>query len=189
MSDRIASAVFDSQDEAQRAMTELRSAGIDQDAISIIGRHGEQSSANDSGASDSDDGDGMNESGGAKGAIGGAVGGALLGVAALAIPGVGPLAAAGAIASGAIPGAAAIGAGVGAAAGGLSGLLTDHGVSHEDASYYEGHIKQGGTFLSVDADKAGVPIETAREILYRNGGHNASRQRTDANVSEGTSSY
>jgi hypothetical protein len=181
MSDRIASAVFDSQNEAQRAMSELRSAGIDQDAISIIGRHGEQSSANDSGANDSSDsdGDGMNESGGAKGAIGGAIAGGLLGVAALAIPGVGPLAAAGAIASGAIPGAAAIGAGVGAVAGGVSGLLTDHGVSHEDASYYEDRIKQGGIFLSVDSDKSGVPIDTAREILFRNGGHNASRQRTD----------
>lgn len=178
MSDRIASAVFDSRDEAQRAMSELRSAGVDQDAISIIGRHGEQSSANDSGSSD--DGDGVNESGGAKGAVGGAIAGGLLGIAALAIPGVGPLAAAGAIASGAIPGAAAIGAGVGAVAGGVSGLLTDHGVSDEDASYYEDRIHQGGTFLSVDADKAGVPIETAREILFRNGGHNASRQRTEA---------
>jgi hypothetical protein len=110
MSDRIASAVFDSQDEAQRALNELRSSGIDEDSISIIGRHGEQSSSDDiaanDGSTDSGD-DGMNESGAAKGAIGGAVGGALLGVAALAIPGVGPLAAAGAIATGAIPGAAA----------------------------------------------------------------------------------
>ena len=88
--------------EAQRALTELRSAGVNQDAISIIGRHGEQSSA--SGTVDGDD-DGVNGSGAAKGAVGGAVGGALLGIAALAIPGVGPLAAAGAIASSAIPGA------------------------------------------------------------------------------------
>ena len=186
MSDRIASAVFDSQDEAQRALNELRSSGIDEDSISIIGRHGEQSSsdeiaAND-GSTDSGD-DGMNESGAAKGAIGGAVGGALLGVAALAIPGVGPLAAAGAIATGAIPGAAAIGAGVGAAAGGLSGLLTNHGVSHEDATYYEDRIHSGGIFISVDAEKSGASIETAREILFRNGGHNASRQQTGPDAS------
>jgi hypothetical protein len=175
MSDRIASAVFDSQDEAQRAYSELKSAGINEDAISIIGRHGEQSSTDGSG-----DDDGVNESGAVKGALGGAVGGALLGVAALAIPGVGPLAAAGAIASSAIPGAAAIGAGAGAVAGGLSGLLTKHGVSDEDANYYQDRIHQGGTFLSVDADQAGVSIETAREILFRNGGHNASRARTTA---------
>ena len=174
MNDRIVSAVFDSREEAERAFSELKSAGIKEDSISIIGRHGEQSDMDDS------DGDGMNESGAAKGAIGGAVAGGLLGVVALAIPGVGPLAAAGAIASGAIPGAAVIGAGVGATAGGLTGLMTGHGVSDEDATYYEGRIKDGGTFLSVDADEAGVDAETAREILFRNGGHNASRQRTDA---------
>jgi len=175
MSERIVSAVFDSREEAERALTELRSAGINENSISIIGRHGEQNDT--SGGIDDDDDDGMNESGAAKGAIGGAVAGGLLGVAALAIPGVGPLAAAGAIASGAIPGAAAIGAGVGAAAGGLTGLMTDHGVSDEDARYYEDRIKEGGYFVSVDSDQAGGNGETAREILFRNGGHNASRQR------------
>jgi hypothetical protein len=177
MSERIASAVFDSREEAERALTELRSAGIKEDSISIIGRHGEQSDTS-GGIDEDDDGDGPNASGGAKGAIGGAIAGGLLGVAALAIPGVGPLAAAGAIASGAIPGAAAIGAGVGAVAGGLTGMLTNHGVDEEDAAYYEQHIKKGGYFLSVDQN-SGVPLETAREILFRNGGHNASRQRSD----------
>jgi hypothetical protein len=178
MSERIASAVFDSNEEAERAMTELRSAGINETSISIIGRHGEQTGTDDA---DNIEGDGgMNTSGAAKGAIGGAVVGGLLGVAALAIPGVGPLAAAGAIASGAIPGAAAIGAGAGAVAGGLTGMLTNHGVSDEDASYYEGRINDGGVFLSVDADEAGVPIETAQEILLRNGGHNSTQARTAA---------
>ena len=179
MSERIASAVFDSREEAERAMSELRSAGIKESSISIVGRHGEQSDTGEI-ADDADNDDGMNESGAVKGALGGAVAGGLLGIAALAIPGVGPLAAAGAIASSAIPGAAAIGAGVGATAGGLAGLLTGHGVSDEDATYYEERIHKGGIFLSVDADEAGVPAEQAREILYRNGGHNASRQRTDA---------
>ena len=174
MSERIASAVFDSREEAERALTELRSAGVNEDSISIIGRHGEQSDT----SSGIDDDDGVNKSGGAKGAIGGAVVGGLLGVAALAIPGVGPLAAAGAIASGAIPGAAAIGAGAGAVAGGLSGLLTGHGVSDEDARYYEDRINQGGYFLSVDTAQAGVSPESAREILLQNGGHNASSART-----------
>ena len=173
MSDRIASAVFDSREEAERAFSELKSAGIDENAISIIGRHGEQDGTDD-------DDDGVNKSGAAKGAIGGAVAGGLLGVAALAIPGVGPLAAAGAIAASAVPEGAAIGAGIGALAGGISGLLTKHGVDEEDARYYEDRINQGGIFLSVDADEAGVPTETAREILFRNGGHNASTQRTGA---------
>jgi hypothetical protein len=175
MSERIASAVFDSSEEAKRAMIELRSAGIDQKCISIVGSHGEQDNMEDA------DGEvGLDASGTVKGAIGGAVVGGLLGVAALAIPGVGPLAAAGAIASGAIPGAAAIGAGAGAVAGGLTGMLTNHGVSEEDATYYEGRIKDGGIFLSVDAGESTVPVETAQEILLRNGGHNSSRARTAA---------
>ena len=178
MSERIASAVFDSREEAERALTELRSAGINEDSISIIGRHGEQIETS-GGIDDDDAGEKAGDT--AKGAIGGAIAGGLLGVAALAIPGVGPLAAAGAIASGAIPGAAAIGAGVGAVAGGLTGLLTDHGVSEEDASYYEEHINQGGYFLSVDAN-SGVPTETAREILFRNGGHSASSQRSESSM-------
>ena len=87
-----------------------------------------------------------------------------------------------AIASGVIPEAAAIGAGAGALAGGLSGLLTKHGVSEEDAGYYEERINSGGVFLSVDASAAGISADQAREILYRHGGHNASRARTSAAV-------
>jgi len=192
MSDRIASAVFDSREEAERALSDLRSEGINEDAISIIGRHGEQESSDridDSGDPANDDGDGPNVSGGAKGALGGAVAGGLLGIAALAIPGVGPLAAAGAIASGAIPGAAAIGAGIGAGVGGLTGLMTGHGVSEEDATYYEGRIKDGGIFLSVDIIKAQLPAEAVQEILFRNGGHNSSRQRMETGVSEGATSF
>ena len=174
MSERIASAVFDNREEAGRALSELRSAGVPQDAISVIGRR------DDGSIGDEDGDDGVNKSGAVKGALGGAAAGTLLGLAALAIPGVGPLAAAGAIAASAAPEAAAIGAGVGATAGGLTGLFSEHGVSDEDASYYESRINEGGVFLAVHADRGDFPIETAREILYRNGGHSASRQRMDA---------
>lgn len=176
MSERIASAVFDSREEAERALSELRSAGVDQDAISIIGR---SESGDGSGITDDDD-DGVNKSGAVKGAIGGAAAGTLLGVAALAIPGVGPLAAAGAIAASAVPEAAAIGAAVGATAGGVAGLLSKEGVDEEDAKYYESRIKEGGYFVGVHADRSNLPLEEAREILFRNGGHNASRQRMGA---------
>ena len=171
MNERIASAVFDSREEAERVLSELRSAGIDNDAISIVGRH---ESGDGSGITDDD---GVNKSGAVKGAIGGAVGGTLLGIAALAIPGVGPLAAAGAIAASAVPEAAAIGAAVGATAGGISGLLSKECVDDDDAEYYEGRINEGGYFVGVHADRAGTSIEEAREILYRNGGHSAKRAR------------
>lgn len=177
MNDHIASAVFDTREEAESALSELRSAGIRDESISIVGSHGEQT---DTGGGIDDDGDAGDKAGGAaKGALGGAVLGGLLGVAALAIPGVGPLAAAGAIASSAIPGAAAIGAGAGAVAGGLSGLLANHGVNEDDAKYYEERINNGGYFLSVDGSgDNSVPLTEAQEILYRNGGHSASRQRS-----------
>jgi hypothetical protein len=175
MNQRIASAVFDSREEAERAINELRSAGVNEQAISIVGRHGEESTD----GSDNDD-DGVNKSGALKGALAGAGLGGLLGVAALAIPGVGPLAAAGAIAASAAPEAAAIGAAAGATAGGLSGLFTKHGVDDDDASYYETQVKQGGYFVGVQADNAGVPLETARDILFRNGGHSATQQRAQA---------
>ena len=173
MNERIASAVFDSEDEARNAVSELRTAGIPNDAISVIGRR-------DGGEIAEDDDDGVNKSGAVKGALGGAAAGTILGIAALAIPGVGPLAAAGAIAASAIPEAAVIGAAVGAGAGGLTGLLSKHGVDDDDARYYEDRIKQGGFFVSVDNRDGNVPLETARDILYRNGGHSAQRARSSS---------
>jgi hypothetical protein len=59
-------------------------------------------------------------------------------------------------------------------------LRVVHGVSDEDAAYYEGQINSGGTFLSVDTDEAGISAETVRDILYGNGGHSASRARVGA---------
>jgi heat induced stress protein YflT len=179
MSELVASAVFDSRNEAERALSELRSAGIPDTAISIVGRSDD---ANEWTGRTYDSDEQTHDAKGdvVKGAVIGAGAGALLGVAALAIPGVGPLAAAGAIAASAIPEAAAIGAGAGLAVGSVSGLLAGHGVGEEDAKYYEGHLNQGGIFVSVQTDQAGVSSEQAREILYRNGGHSANRARTDA---------
>jgi hypothetical protein len=173
MNKNIISAVFDSRSEAEAAISELRSQGIDSGRLSLIGRDGDGTTVTDGSGEQAEEGIGDT----VKGALGGAGIGAILGVAALAIPGVGPLAAAGAIASSAIPGAAAIGAGAGAVAGGLTGLLRDHGVSDEDASYYEGRINDGGIFVSVDASEGDVPTETVREVLSRNGGHSASQPR------------
>jgi hypothetical protein len=173
MKKNIISAVFDSRSEAEAAIGELRNKGIDSGKLSLIGRNEDGTSVTDGSGERAEEG--MSDT--VKGALGGAGIGAILGVAALAIPGVGPLAAAGAIASSAIPGAAAIGAGAGAVAGGVTGMLKDHGVSDEDATYYEGRINDGGIFVSVDASEGAVPTDTVREILSRNGGHNASQPR------------
>ena len=179
MTNRIASAVFDSRDEAERALSELREAGISDSAISVVGQADEASEFSGNRTYDNDDA-GEATSNVVKGAAIGTGAGAVLGIAALAIPGVGPLVAAGAIAASAIPTAAAIGAGAGLAAGSIAGLLASHGVDEEDSKYYEERLSQGGIFVSVRAEDDDVPVEQAREILFRNGGHSASRQRAGA---------
>jgi hypothetical protein len=170
----LASAVFDSRADAERAVSELRAAGVQDSSLSVIAQH--EGAGGDYGDADTHEvkekGEGL-----VKGALVGGGIGAVLGLAALAIPGVGPFAAAGAIAASAAPEAAAIGAGAGALTGGLTGLLRKHGVSDEDASYYEGHINNGGVFVSVETSGSSVGSEAVQEILYRNGGHSASRQR------------
>lgn len=175
MNEQIVSAVFDSRSEAERAVSELRSAGVRDKDISLIGQR-------DDGKATSTDasGKGIDGDGAIKGLAAGTVGGALLGITALAIPGVGPLVAAGAIAESAIGGAAATGAIIGGATGGIAGALSKHGVSDEDSHYYEERIHQGGIFVSVDTSSAGIDRETASDILYRYGGHSASRSRTTA---------
>lgn len=174
MRDNLVSAVFDNQTEAERAVSQLRSAGIQDSSISVIAQREGESAVTTDGSGEEV----------AKDVIGtvalGAGAGTLLGIAALAIPGVGPLVAAGAIASAAIPGAALTGAAIGAAAGGVTGLLKDHGVSNDDADYYESSINQGGVFVSVDADGGSLDRQSAEDILYNSGGHSSSRARTEA---------
>jgi uncharacterized membrane protein len=178
MNNNLVSAVFDSHSEAERAIAELRSAGVRDNALSVVHQQDGRNKTADGSGETTDEGD--NKSGMVKGLIGGGAVGAALGVAALAIPGVGPLAAMGAIAASAVPEAAAIGAAVGAAGGGLSGYLAKHGVDEEDSRYYEERINQGGVFVSVDTQDAGIGGDEAREILYRAGGHSASRARATA---------
>ncbi|MGB3711707.1 MAG: hypothetical protein WA985_08465, partial [Erythrobacter sp.] len=103
-----------------------------------------------------------------------------------AIPGVGPLVAAGSIAELAIGGAATTGTAVGAAAGGLAAVLTDHGVHEDDVGYYEERINKGGIFVSVDRSGAGAQADQAQEILYKHGGHSATRRRDDSVGTTGT---
>jgi hypothetical protein len=181
MNNNIVSAVFDSHSEAETAVRELRQAGVRDTALSVIARHESGGGGGDYGGANTHEAKEKGE-GLLKGAVAGGGVGALLGIAALAIPGVGPLAAAGAIAASAVPEAAAIGAGAGALAGGLSGLLKKHGVSDEDASYYEGRINDGGVFVSVDTSDAGISRDMAEDLLYRYGGHSASRSKATASL-------
>src|SRR5690606_4999850 len=169
-----ASAIFDSHGEAERAVSELRRAGVSDADLSAIAHHGNTTTTSTGDGEITDE----HHRNVLRGILGGGALGAGLGVAALAIPGVGPLAAAGAIAASALPEAVAIGAGVGALGGTLNEVLTKHGVSDEDATYYGGRLKNGGVVVTVSGSS--IEANLAREILYRNGGHNASQSRTMA---------
>jgi hypothetical protein len=109
--------------------------------------------------------------GAAAGASGGAVIGGTLGLLAgiglLAIPGVGPLIAAGPIM------AALAGLGVGGAVGGVTGALVGLGIPEYEAKRYEGRIKDGGILLSVHCDTSDE-IKRAKEIMKRTGGEDIS---------------
>jgi hypothetical protein len=173
MNQNIVSAVFDTHSEAERAVADLRATGVSDDAISIIAQHdGKNTTTDGSGADNEGDNDGL-----VKGLVGGAGLGALAGIAALAIPGVGPFVAAGAIAQNAIGGAAVTGAALGATAGGLAGALTDHGLNEEDARYYEGRVNSGGVFVSVDTSRAGISPTSALDLMNRSGGHASGRAK------------
>jgi hypothetical protein len=180
MQGNIVSAVFDSRAEAERAIQEMRLAGADNDSISIVGKHDGEMVDETGVAGETTGHSDEPTSFIAKAAAGSGIG-ALLGVAALAIPGVGPLAAAGAIAAAAVPGAALTGTAIGAAAGGVSDLFSSHGVSREDADYYGQHVERGGIFVSVDTQRSGLDRDRAEDILSRAGGHSSSRAKLGMN--------
>lgn len=97
------------------------------------------------------------------GVIGGTLG-LLAGIGTLAIPGVGPL-----IAAGPIMGALA-GLGIGGTVGGIVGALVGMGIPEYEAKRFEGAVKGGGTLLSVHCDTSDE-ISRAKEALKDTGAH------------------
>jgi len=93
--------------------------------------------------------------------LGGALGW-FVGVGALAIPGVGPLIAAGPIL------AALAGAGIGSAVGGVAGAVVGMGIPEYEAKRYEGRVKDGGILLSVHCATSDE-ISRAKELLKLTG--------------------
>lgn len=98
--------------------------------------------------------------------VGGAMGW-LLGIGALAIPGLGPFIAAGPIM------AALAGAGVGGTVGGITGALVGMGIPEYEAKRYEGRVKDGGILLSVHSDSSDW-TKRAKEILESTGAQDIS---------------
>jgi hypothetical protein len=91
----------------------------------------------------------------------------LLGIGAIAIPGLGPFIAAGPIM------AALAGAGVGGTVGGIAGALVGMGIPEYEAKRYEGRVKDGGILLSVHSDNSDW-TKRAKEILKSTGAQDIS---------------
>jgi len=138
--------LFDHYNDATEAVRRLEALGVPHADISIVSNKNAHDTASEAGE-DAAKGAGL-------GAVVGSVGGLLTGLGVMAIPGVGPVVAAGwlaATAAGAIAGAV-----VGGAAGGIVGALTAEGVSEKDAHVYAESVRRGGTLVTarVQADKA-----------------------------------
>lgn len=150
------SRLYDNYADAERAVTRLESAGVPHSDISIVANNSDNWYGSRSGKVDRDrDGvDDRAEGAGTGAGIGAGLGGAaglLAGLGLLAIPGLGPVVAAGWLAS------TAVGAAAGAATGGIIGALTEAGVSREDASRYAEGVRRGGTLVTArvpDQDRA-----------------------------------
>lgn len=150
-------AVYDELDDAYQVIEALRDVGVDRSNISLAtGDPGEEYAPYFQ-KEDSE----MDEP--VAGALaGGAIGGItglLLGLGTLAVPGIGPVVAAGPLVSG------LIGAGVGAAGGGLLGALVEAGVPEEEAGHYLESIRRGGTLVAVQV--MNYQADDVAEIMER----------------------
>jgi len=155
---------FDNIQNAYEAANDLVSAGYNRNDISVIATDTNnqyspyvQSSVQTKVVDTADD---VGTGAGIGATIGG-IGGLLVGLGALAIPGIGPVVAAGPLL------AALTGAGVGAVAGGIVGALADLGIPDEEAGLYSEGLRRGDILVIAQVPDASVNAVT--RILDRPG--------------------
>ncbi|WP_262269116.1 YsnF/AvaK domain-containing protein [Microvirga yunnanensis] len=149
-------AFFDSYEDASEAVRRLEAAGVSRGDISLIAnnegdRYSSHASRTFDGTNHHDDdvSDGAG-TGATVGTLAGGGAGLLAGLGMLAIPGLGPVVAAGWLVS------TLVGAGAGAAIGGLTGALVDAGVDENDAHAYAEGVRRGGALVTVRASDTEV---------------------------------
>lgn len=149
-----------SQAQAETIVTELQRAGFVSNDISVLfpDKQGTRDFVHEKNTKAPE---GAVTGAGAGGALGGTLG-LLAGIGALAIPGVGPLIAAGPIM------AALSGAAAGAAIGGVTGALVGMGIPEVEAKQYEGKIKGGNILLSVHVENSDERSR-AKKVLEKGG--------------------
>jgi len=165
--------LFDDFAEAQSVVQDLVNAGFRREDISIAANQtatGYSGAGTTGTAAGAGEGHAVGKDAGIGAGIGGAVG-LLVGLGALAIPGIGPVLAAGPLAAAfgvGVVGSTLSGAVVGGVVGGLVGALTHIGVPKEHAEYYSEGVRRGGTLVTVNA-----PDNQAEEAVDILNGHNA----------------
>jgi uncharacterized protein (TIGR02271 family) len=158
--------MFDDRKHAEKAIHDLKDMGFKDDQIGVAMRdrtaQGELTKETGTQAAE-----GATAGVVSGGVLGGLVG-LLVGAGALAIPGIGPVIAGGALASafGVAGGTAVAGAGIGAATGGILGALIGMGIPDEDAKHFERGFKEGGILVTVNA---GTRTDEAYSVLRRHG--------------------
>ncbi|WP_293881540.1 hypothetical protein [Sphingomonas sp.] len=163
--------LFDNYTDATTALGALEQLGVPHSDISIVANnaHGEHGGNGDKDGIDDVNDHGDVSRGVSTGAALGGVGGLLAGLGLLAIPGLGPIVAAGWLVSTAV--GAGIGAAGGAATGGIVGALKNAGHSDDEANVYAEGVRRGGTLLSARVDDALLP--QAEAVLNGNGSTDA----------------
>lgn len=151
--------VFESRDRAHRAIEALQEQGFTEDELSVVAK--DEGGGDDGSATNGDQmtmvgNEDMTEGAAIGGGLG-ALGGLLAGAGALAIPGIGPLVAAG-------PLAAALS---GAVAGGIAGGLIDLGIPEGEGRRFEQDVREGRLLAVVETEEE--RIEEAEETLRRFG--------------------
>jgi hypothetical protein len=147
MAQRTITRMYDNYEDARSVVSELEQAGIPNSDISLVANSDAHGRYNGTSTDEKTTGAGVGALAG--GVLGGGAG-LLAGIGALAIPGVGPVVAAGWLI------ATLAGAGVGAASGGLVGSFTGAGVNHDEAQVYSEGVKRGGSLVTVRADDTDV---------------------------------
>lgn len=173
---RVISAMFDDYQAAADAVAKLETAGVPHSDISIVGGNDEMRTR--SGEAGTGEPGSATGTGASTGAVIGGAGGLLAGLGMMAIPGLGPVVAAGWLAS------TLVGAAAGAAAGGIIGALTSWGMSEEEAETYAEGIRRGGTLVTARVDDA--LFDRTVDILDVDGAVDMD-QRADAWRTEGWS--
>ena len=158
-------AIFPSRSEAEIAVNQLTAAGFSSQDVSVL--MADKSGTRDFATEKNTKAPEVTTTGaGVGGTIGGTIG-LLAGIGAIAIPGVGPLIAAGPIM------ATLAGLGVGGAVGGVVGALIGMGIPEYEAKRYEGLVKAGKILLSVHCDNSEW-TKKAKDILERTGAEDVS---------------